>query len=504
MKKMRVKPVYRNRCCVAPTPDVAAAMAEEAERIAGRMDASSFIRSVVALPTARHHTPGFNDNVIYPPERIAELSMRTGLPPESPNLTQQTGPPKPEGEILVAVILVDFEDNQFGTPDSLRDELREMLFSSGTYATGSLNDFYREVSADKVWFNGAILGPYRAPQPYTFYTAGRSGLGDYPNNTQRLIEDAIGLADPDIDYSQFDPNGDNYVDGLIVVHAGPGAEGITNNTQRQNAIWSHKWTTSAPLHHDGVNLYAYLTVPEQSTIGVWAHELGHLLFGWPDLYDTDNSSYGLGNYCLMAGGSWNGGGTRPAHPSAWCKLKQAWVEAETVEYNQPLEIAPVETGGKIYQLWTYGDPDKQYFLLENRQPIGFDDNLPDWGLAIYHVDDSQPDNSQESHYMVGLEQADGVADLENGRNRGDSTDLWPNNGKDNFDAETVPNSKAYNNALSFVAVRNITKQGQNILANVSVGLEAPPSEDDDTDTDIETTGCGALILAIMRGLGWIK
>ncbi len=42
------------------------------------------------------------------------------------------------------------------------------------------------------------------------------------------------------------------------------------------------------------------------TCGVFAHEMGHAAFGLPDLYDTDNSSEGLGNWSLMAGGSWNG------------------------------------------------------------------------------------------------------------------------------------------------------------------------------------------------------
>ena len=67
-------------------------------------------------------------------------------------------------------------------------------------------------------------------------------------------------------------------------------------------------------------------MPEDCKIGVCAHELGHLLFGWPDLYDIDNSSSGLGEWCLMAGGSWNGYlGDIPAHPSAWCKADQGWV-----------------------------------------------------------------------------------------------------------------------------------------------------------------------------------
>ena len=40
------------------------------------------------------------------------------------------------------------------------------------------------------------------------------------------------------------------------------------------------------------------------------------VFGWPDLYDTDDSSAGIGSWCLMSAGSWGGGGLRPVHPSA--------------------------------------------------------------------------------------------------------------------------------------------------------------------------------------------
>ena len=77
----------------------------------------------------------------------------------------------------------------------------------------------------------------------------------------------------------------------------------------------------APRAPTRTKIYAYLTVPEDCRIGVCAHELGHLLFGFPDLYDTDYTSEGVGNWCLMGGGSWNGGGDIPAHPSAWCKVE---------------------------------------------------------------------------------------------------------------------------------------------------------------------------------------
>ncbi len=493
LRVMQVRPVYRDRCCVAPSPEVAADMARQAARLAEEMGAGSFsVRVMSARPEGRHLPAGFNDGTIYPPEYIAEVSARMRVAPDSARLARQVSPAPPRGETPVVVLLVEFDDNRFQDANALRNNLQAMLFSQGTYATGSLNDYYREVSQNKVWFSGTIAGPYRAPQPYSFYTDGRSGLGSYPRNTQRLVEDALALADPDVDYAQFDPNGDGFVDGLILVHAGPGAEAIPDASQRRNAIWSHKWVTGSVQRRDNTSIYAYLTVPEESNMGVWAHELGHLIFAWPDLYDIDNSSEGIGNYCLMAGGSWNAQGTRPAHPSAWCKTKQSWVTVETPTRDGVITIPPVETSQQVYKLWTRGQPGREYFLLENRQRIGFDDNLPDAGLAIFHVDESQPDNSQENHYLVGLEQADGRLDLENARNRGDATDLYPEGAKA-FDAASTPNSNAYNGAQTFVSVSNIAQSGNDITATISVGR---------TDGDGETKpgSCLETLRMILRAL----
>jgi immune inhibitor A len=73
----------------------------------------------------------------------------------------------------------------------------------------------------------------------------------------------------------------------------------------------------------------YLTVPEDAKLGVIAHELGHLLFGWPDLYDSGPKggrvTEGLGDWCLMASGSWNNNGRTPGYPSAWCRHVQGLV-----------------------------------------------------------------------------------------------------------------------------------------------------------------------------------
>ncbi|MDD2670556.1 M6 family metalloprotease domain-containing protein, partial [Zoogloea sp.] len=220
---------------------------------------------------------------------------------------------------------------------------------------------------------------------------------------------------------------------------------------------------------DGTKIYAYLTVPEDSKIGVCCHELGHLLFGFPDLYDTDYTSEGIGNWCLMAGGSWGGGGNTPVHPSAWCKANQGWASVTNVTANGSKNIADVKDSGKIYRLWKNGAASSEYFLVENRQKTGFDASLPAGGLLIWHIDDSVAGNTNESHYKVALMQADGKRDMELDHNRGDGGDPYPGSGNNTtFNNTSTPNSMSYSGANTCVAVTGIGPSGPMISANLRV------------------------------------
>src|SRR3990172_9249534 len=127
-------------------------------------------------------------------------------------------------------------------------------------------------------------------------------------------------------------------------------------------------------------------VAESSPIGVIAHEFGHDL-GLPDLYDTDGSSNGgVGEWDIMATGSWNGSprGTQPAHMTAWAKIKLGWL-TPTVVTSALLgqSIGRAETNPVAFQLVirtsSAGD---EYFLVENRQATGFDASLPGAGLLV--------------------------------------------------------------------------------------------------------------------------
>ena len=298
----------------------------------------------------------------------------------------------------------------------------DLFFSTGKIPTGSVREYFTEVSHGLLTLTGEVVGPYRLPRTLAVYAGGKAGTDNPEPNARTMARDAATLANADVNFAPYDNDGNGFVDAFIVVHAGPGAE----ETGNENHIWSHKWVlTGSAFNADGTKIFGYLTIPEDCKIGVCAHELGHLLFGWPDLYDTDGSSEGLGNWCLMGGGSWNGNGDIPAHPSAWCKANQGWVSVVNRTTNGVVTVKDVKSDRKVYRLWKDGAAGKEYFLLENRQRTLYDRKLPGEGLLVYHVDETIDGNEDENHPFIKLLEADGLNHLHDGANRGDAGDPYP-------------------------------------------------------------------------------
>jgi immune inhibitor A len=308
-------------------------------------------------------------------------------------------------------------------------------------------------------------------ETYDYYADGENGFGNYPRNAQKLAEDAVVAADQYVDYTRYDNNQDGIVDSIFILHAGPGAEA----TENSNDIWSHRWVMRNPPVLDGMDFRGYSMEPEytwnlgDSTIGVFSHEYGHDL-GLPDLYDISDAGEGIGKWGLMGSGSWNAGGTRPAHPCAWPKIQWDWVIPVVISEDQTgVNIPRVEDNQSIFRLWTDGAAGNQYFLIENRQRILFDDNLPGDGLLIYHVDDSVSGQNNPAHYKVDVEQADGNFDLNDGLNRGDDGDPWPGSSvKKTFDVNSTPNSRNYRGRNTSVAVTNISDSSATMTADFFV------------------------------------
>jgi len=445
--------VWSDFCAIAPSPELRARTLQELERVRSESDVASMFR-LGGAPRML----GFDDGVIIPADEF---------PPGTPHEAIRTAAATRAsltGAIRVVVVLADFADKPM-TAD--REHFEKLFFSLGELPHGSVRDYYREVTHGLVDIVGEVTGPVRLPQKLSWYANNNFGIGRPAGQAraQIMARDAAVSADPLINYAPYDNDGNGFVDAFIVLHAGAGGEATGN----RGDMWSHKWVLPNAYNADGARIYGYLTIPEDAKIGVCAHELGHLLFGFPDLYDIDGSSEGVGNWCLMGAGSWGGGGDIPTHPSAWCKVQQGWAKAVNVTSNGTLSIPDVKNSFEAQRLWRDGLPGNEYFLVENRQQTGYDSSLPASGMLIWHVDEGQSDNTNENHYMVGLVQADNQRDLEGAANRGDDGDTYPGStGNSSFSPSSQPSSRSYTGAATGVSVTDISAPAATMTATVSI------------------------------------
>ncbi len=443
-----------NRCMIAPSPDLKKQLKSDLKTLKRQLGSSAFSNMLKPLGKTK---VGFNDALLRPGKAFPLGMSASRVRSVAANRAPSTG------TLRVIVVLVDFSDKAIA---HTKKQYQDLFFSEGVLATGSVKEYYKEVTNGLVNIAGEVVGPFRMPKTMATYAHGESGTGDSLPNARTLAEDTAKAANSTVNFAQYDNDSDGYVDAFVVIHAGSGAE----ETGKGTDIWSHKWLLPNEYNADGTHVYAYLTVPEDCKLGVCAHELGHLLFGFPDLYDSDYTSEGIGSWCLMAGGSWNNGGLTPAHPCGWCKAQQNWVNTVTLSSNKKAVAIPdVKDSNTIYRLWKDGSSGSEYFLAENRTKKKYDKFLPGEGLLIYHIDDATDSNDNELHYKVALVQADGKKHLEAGTNGGDTGDAWPGtSNKKTFSGSSKPNSKSYGNIKTDVAVRNIKNTAGTITADMFV------------------------------------
>jgi hypothetical protein len=169
--------------------------------------------------------------------------------------------------------------------------------------------------------------------------------------------------------------------------------------------------------------------------------------------------------------------------TAWSKSILGWVEVETLPPGTDVEamaLPPVETTGKIYRVES-GDGSGEYLLLENRQRIGFDQNLYDPGLLIWHIDPAtlaamwptNRVNSDGERLGVWLRQADGSNDLARaGGGRGDAGDPFPGSyGRTEMHAGTRPSSWTHDGAAMGITLLDIQSAGEDMRFRAVVGYQ---------------------------------
>jgi len=404
----------------------------------------------------------------------------------------------------VVVILVEFPDlAHTETVQSFDDMFNQEDWDGGIGAQGGFNDFYKEVSYNQFGIVADIYGWYATTMDHTYYSWSHN---DHWARARELANNMIAMADVDIDYSQYDNDGDGYVDQVIIVHAGHGAAEEGN----EEYIWPHYFCLSSPVTRDGVQIQDYTMQEElhynrHAGVGMYCHEFGHAL-GLPDLYDTNSEdgsdSEGIGLWGVMAGGAWGNDGLSPTHFCAWSKIQLGWIIPSIVNINTQqtdFTLNAIETNPlQAFKLIPPEANTKEYFLLENRQQVGFDSYAPGTGMLIYHIDDNMYDNANAARKRVDVEEADGMDDLEYFNNRGDTGDPYPGSSLNRFFTKSsYPNSDLYSQDHSGVSVRGVQENGN--LVSVKIEIDEPDSSSGIISegmvvsyNDFELSGVGAL------------
>lgn len=351
------------------------------------------------------------------------------------------------GKQKIPVILVEFSDVHFSVTNPKQtfdkylngkelfnktDDPEMGYFNSkggfvGNY--GSVERYFSDMSFGKFQPEFDVYGPVRLTKTLKDYGAGYSTQEDMNG----LLDDACSAADEDIDFSQYDSNGDGNVDLVYVIYAGY-SQSISGNST--DCIHPKSGIVNVSQTFDGKKLMRYGVnnelngTPETNAaygtmingIGLFCHEFSHCM-GLPDLYPSAGSTaeklinQNMDYWSLMDAGEYTYNGYRPTEYTAWERERFGWMNIETLSEASNIELAPLSEGGKAYRI--VNDKDKsghEYYILENIQKKGWNKSAFGSGMMVTHVDYDDyyfslggcKVNSTVGHPRMTLMPADGI------------------------------------------------------------------------------------------------
>ena len=339
------------------------------------------------------------------------------------------------GEVHSLVILVQFADTKFSTVGSdahqfFNNMLNEPGFTYSNGANGSARDFYLNSSNGRFQPQFDVIGPVTLPEKYSYYGANQGSSVDNPASLEQFVREACTLADPLVDFSQYDHNQDGYIDNIYFFYAGKGEADSGDG----NAIWPHSayysdmakdaGLSETSLKLDGIEVGNYtcsneingtLITPQPAGIGTFVHEFGHVL-GLADHYDVNYgmTTFAPGSFDTMAQASYNNNGNTPAAFSAYERACLGWLDLTVLKNGvDSLNVLPdLNDSNKAYVVPVGGTNDEEYFIMENRQKKGWDAFIPGHGMLLWHIDydakawEKNELNITGTHQRVDIVEAD--------------------------------------------------------------------------------------------------
>lgn len=359
---------------------------------------------------------------------FSPLSLKKSLPPFKIKISDFPT----IGKQKTLVLLVEFKNMPFTTIEDPYEYYSRLLneegFTHRNGANGSAKDYFLKCSNGNFEPEFVVTHPVMLSQDYEYYGTDTTEALDF--RVADMVKEACILVDSEIDFSEFDADKDGYVDNVYIFYAGYGEA----DSPYYDAIWPHSgyleesWNTELSLDGLKINRYTcsneirFDSAPDFMPVGIgtFVHEFGHVL-GLADHYDTLNTSgrIGVNEWDTMASASYHNNQNTPPLYSAFERAELGWLDY--IDLN-PLEASPVHIPvlSETNIAYRISNPDSEkddYFVLETRKQLGWDQTLPGHGLLVWHID---PDeniwyknlvNVDGTHQRVDLIEADGIENI---------------------------------------------------------------------------------------------
>ena len=358
------------------------------------------------------------------------------------------------GSVLGLTLLIEFPDEPNTIPRGEVENYTNQIGYSNYSNNGSVRDYFYDVSHGLLTYTNYVAEYYTAQHNKDYYTDPDITYGV---RARELITEAlVHLDNKGFDFSILSTDANGRIRAINAFYAG-----ARDNAWSQG-LWPHKSTLAPTFYADGVKSggYQITNMGAALTLSTFCHENGHLLFGWPDLYDYGGESNGIGRFGIMCS---LGSSTNPIPPCAYLRMTAGWETIIDINNIPPATL--LEHQANSFTTYRYSHPTtpSEYFLIESRRQTGRNTWLADEGLIIWHIDETGSNNNEQmtptQHYKVSLEQADGLFQLEYDINNGGPDDLYHDGNNDTFDDYSLPDARWWSGDQSGLIINHISPVG---------------------------------------------
>lgn len=339
---------------------------------------------------------------VRPPFRVGEVTTKRGL-----------------------LILVNFQNKKMVNGKRSYEIFDQMLNAIGNpYGKnyGSIREYFRDQSYRAFDIQFDVAGPVTLSKNMEYYGEDNDGEEGWDMHPGEMVAEACRLVDSQVNFADYDWDGDGEVENIYVVYAGYAqSSGAPSNT-----IWPHQWELSdegnygEALTLDGVTVDTYACGSELygtsgfklDGVGTMCHEYSHCL-GFPDFYDTNGEAIGMSVWSVLDAGCYNGDGYCPSGYTAYERWYAGWLTPVELKHGTVVEgMKNIEYNAEAYIIYNDNNPN-EYYMLANHQLVGWDTESYGHGMMVLHVDydkgawSNNEVNNVASHQRMTLIPADG-------------------------------------------------------------------------------------------------